>query len=142
MTGNKWISINTTNVHRNTSEMILLLEKFLSYDNFILNMGWIYSHTVIVKSRVPCRDDLMNVKILFSCWPKYLYIHIWPRMRFRESKIFCITEDSEVPGQVNHYYYIHYTYTYIRLGIYNRVSKSITTQVNDGTRINFEFPEV
>ena len=64
------------------------------------------------------------------------------KMRFRESKIFCNTEDSEVPGQVNHYYYIHYTYTYIRLGIYNRVSKSITTQVNDGTRINFEFPEV
>ena len=51
----------------------------VSYDNFILNMGWIYSHTVIVKSRVPWRDDLMNVKILFSCWPKYLYIHIWPK---------------------------------------------------------------
>ena len=60
----------------------------------------------------------------------------------RNSKLFCNTEDSEVPGQVNHYYYIHYTYTYIRLGICNRVSKSITTQVNDGTRINFEFPEV
>ena len=77
MTGNKWISINTTNVHRNTSEMILLLEKFLSYDNFIL--GWIYSHTTIAKSRVPWRDDLVNVKILFSCWPKYLYTHIWPQ---------------------------------------------------------------
>ena len=33
----------------------------------------------IVKIRVPWRDDLMNVKILFSCWPKYLYTHIWPQ---------------------------------------------------------------
>jgi len=33
----------------------------------------------IVKIRVPWWDDLMNVKILFSCWPKYLYTHIWPQ---------------------------------------------------------------
>ena len=33
----------------------------------------------ISKIRVPWRDDLMNVKILFSCWPKYLYTHIWPQ---------------------------------------------------------------
>ena len=33
----------------------------------------------IAKIRVPWWDDLMNVKILFSCWPKYLYTHIWPQ---------------------------------------------------------------
>ena len=33
----------------------------------------------ISKIRVPWRDDLMNVKILFSCWPKYFYTHIWPQ---------------------------------------------------------------
>ena len=83
MTGNKWIPINTTNVHRNTSEMILLLEN--SSVMTILYWLWvkftmhIYSHMDIVKIRVPWRDDLMNVKILFSCWPKYLYTHIWPQ---------------------------------------------------------------